>query len=108
MDVARGFSAPRPTPSRQERADRRRPRWFSPQRRDQWGDRAAPAGGGALVPGGDLGDLGGADDLVPVHPDDILDPHVHGMGLHQATYEQLRASTDSLVRLLRIVHTAAL
>ena len=38
-----------------------------------------------------------------VHPDDIPDPHVMGMGLHALAYEQINSSTDSLVRMLREV-----
>ncbi len=40
------------------------------------------------------------------HVDDVLDPHVLGMGLHQLGFEQLRDSTDALVRVLRGVARA--
>jgi hypothetical protein len=34
-------------------------------------------------------------------PDNVPDPHVLGAGLHGVAYEQLRESTQALVRLLR-------
>ncbi len=37
------------------------------------------------------------------HPDDVPDPHVLGTGLHALAYEQIKASTDALARLLREV-----
>ncbi len=40
------------------------------------------------------------------HVDDVLDPHVLGMGMHQLGFEQLRDSTDALVRVLREVAQA--
>ena len=39
-------------------------------------------------------------DTNSAHPDDVPDPHVLGMDLHQRAFEQITASTDSLVRLL--------
>ena len=41
-----------------------------------------------------------APDPSATHPDDVPDPHVLGMGLHPLAYDQIKASTDSLVRLL--------
>jgi protein-tyrosine-phosphatase len=57
-------------------------------------DSSEPTGGrgGALNP-----------DPYEVHPDDVPDPHVLGMGLHPLAYEQLASSTGALVRLLREV-----
>lgn len=81
MDLARGTAVLRAGPDPQPPTGRRR--------RFRFGRPAAEAGSGD-------------------HPDDILDPHVHGMGLHRATYEQLRNSTDSLVRLLADVNRGSL
>lgn len=44
-----------------------------------------------------------APDPSQVHPDDIPDPHVMGMGLHALANEQINSSKDSLVRMLREV-----
>ena len=45
-------------------------------------------------------------DVSDLHPDDVPDPHLLGMGLHPVAYEQIRASTDALVRVLREVASA--
>ena len=45
----------------------------------------------------------GASDPSELHVDDVPDPHFLGAGLHPLAYEQIRASTDALVRLLREV-----
>ena len=57
------------------------------------------AGDGASVPASQRGGRD-APDPNDTHPDDVPDPHVLGMGLHPLAYEQIKASTDSLVRLL--------
>ena len=44
-----------------------------------------------------------ASDPSEPHADDVPDPHFLGAGLHPVAYEQIRASTDALVRLLREV-----
>ncbi len=38
-----------------------------------------------------------------VHPDDVPDPHVLGADWHEPSHEQLRESTEQVVRLLRAV-----
>lgn len=48
----------------------------------------------------ETGAVGGAESR---HPDDVPDPHVLGMGLHDLAYQQIRGSTDALVRLLQEV-----
>ncbi len=60
------------------------------------------------VPGDSPGSAGrsrGGPDPDPneMHPDDVPDPHVLGARLHPRAYEQIRVSTDALVRLLREV-----
>ncbi len=44
-----------------------------------------------------------AFDPSGLHADDVPDPHVLGAGLHPLAFEQIQASTDALVRLLREV-----
>jgi hypothetical protein len=44
-----------------------------------------------------------AFDPSELHADDVPDPHVLGAGLHPLAFEQIQASTDALVRLLREV-----
>ena len=46
---------------------------------------------------------GVASDPSELHADDVPDPHFLGAGLHPVAYEQIRASTDALVRLFREV-----
>ena len=44
-----------------------------------------------------------SSDPIELHADDVPDPHYLGAGLHGLAFEQIRASTDALVRLLREV-----
>ena len=47
-----------------------------------------------------------AIDPSELHVDDVPDPHYLGSGLHALAYEQILASTDSFVRLMREVASA--
>ena len=79
------------------------------ERRRRW--RLARGGGSAegsnTAPdsgtGGEPAANGVARDPSELHVDDVPDPHFLGAGLHPLAYEQIRASTDALVRLLREV-----
>ena len=98
MDAARGMSTASPEPSDAPGPAAAQGRRFGLRRRA--GRSAAEgdtAGDGASVP---ASQRGGRPDPNDTHPDDVPDPHVIGMGLHPLAYEQIAASTDSLVRLL--------
>ena len=101
MNAARGATAVPgqpggpPLPSRLRRVLRRSWRRSAPG----FGPPPEHVSAGAFGPG----EGRFADHLGP-HPDDIADPHVLGGELHSLAFEQIRSSTDSLIRLLREVH----
>jgi protein-tyrosine-phosphatase len=102
MDAARAMAPARPDADAVRGTDRRERRWRPRRSRPRSGDPrvgdqevASPAAYPASVWDGVV-----ASDL---HPDDVPDPHLLGLGLHPVAYEQIRASTDALVRLFREV-----
>ena len=97
MDAARGMASPAHTTEPAGAAEPGRRFTIGRQRRAKESadpGRAESSGGSRR---GAVHEVQGSD--AP-HPDDVPDPHVLGMGLHQQADEQIRASTDALVRLL--------
>jgi protein-tyrosine phosphatase len=101
MDAARGLAgAPGVARDAAVPAEPRR-RWrLARARESAWGQDAAAQGstGAGTRVGSRV-----AVDPSELHPDDVPDPHYLGAGLHPLAYEQIRGSTDALVRLLRAV-----
>jgi len=100
MDAARGMTAASSAAPKAAGPAAHQGRRFGLRRRA--GRSAAPGGpahGGAPAPASQRAGRA-APEPSASHPDDVPDPHVLGMGLHPVAYEQIKASTDSLVRLL--------
>ena len=95
---ARGVRA-ESVPGEDRRGRRWRLRRSGPR---QPGGERPPATGDAAYPSS----VWDGVDVSDLHPDDVPDPHLLGMGLHPVAYEQIRASTDALVRVLREVASA--
>jgi protein-tyrosine-phosphatase len=106
MDAARGLAgAPPAQPAKDDGAAPAEPRrrwWMARGRGSTDGPDATPAPGtSGLSAAGRV-----AIDPNELHVDDVPDPHYLGAGLHPLAYEQIRGSTDALVRLLRAVASA--
>ncbi|MGB7983488.1 MAG: hypothetical protein WCF36_22135 [Candidatus Nanopelagicales bacterium] len=102
LDAARGMTAVVPVAG----AGRESARWRLGRDRATDGDQRQRRLGSAASVGPKAGGPAGRIPRVDpsaIHPDDIPDPHVLGAGLHALAYEQLRASNDALVGLLRAV-----
>ena len=97
MDAARGMSTASPEAPDAAGPAAAQGRRFGLRRRE-----GGPGGGEttARASASASRDRAHAPDPNDTHPDDVPDPHVLGMGLHPLAYEQITASTDSLVRLL--------
>ncbi len=105
MDAARGMATASPDVSAPAGPAEHQGRRFGLRRRaSRSAARGDPAQGEAApaevrAPARQQGGRS-APDPDATHPDDVPDPHVLGMGLHPLAYEQIKASTDSFVRLL--------
>ena len=105
MDAARGLASAQPSGA----ASGEGASAVTAEPRRRW--RLARGGGTAEGPnsatnsrtGGESTASRVASDASELHVDDVPDPHFLGAGLHPLAYEQIHASTDALVRLLREV-----
>ena len=95
LDAARGLSGAPHRPEHAKTDGDRRPRLLRP-RRSKEPTHAASTPTRDTSPGS--GDA---------HPDDIPDPHALGPAFHTVAYDEIKASTDALVRLLRQVAAPA-
>lgn len=92
MDVARGVVVSVGPPPRDARDGRPQTGVRRPERR--WRGRLGLRAAGA------------ADGPASwMHPDDVPDPHVHGLHLHPMAHDMIVAATDSIVAVLRTVAT---
>jgi protein-tyrosine-phosphatase len=105
MDAARAMASALPGSEVVASEDRRGRRWPLRRGGQRVGDPGANGGLGANGAAYPASVWQGVD-VSDLHPDDIPDPHLLGTGLHPVAYEQIRASTDALVRVFREVTAA--